>query len=80
MGKRRVVMWVAAALVVGVLVWSYAFAEIRVKDLDNKECGAWGYQSADVNLDCQVDLNDFAELAAGWLTCTDPNDPYCVQP
>lgn len=33
---------------------------------------------ADGNFDCDVDLNDFVYLANSWLSCTEPNEPGCV--
>ena len=49
-------------------------ASIEIEVMDN-ECGsaesAWS--TGDVNKDCIVDLNDFALMAEGWLTCTHPN-------
>jgi len=35
------------------------------------------YERADMNNDCYIDLNDFAEWALKWLTCDDPGDPAC---
>lgn len=41
-------------------------------------CGEDGFHAGDVNADCYVDLNDFAELAAFWGTCTQPGGAGCV--
>ena len=30
-------------------------------------CGKWGYDPADLNRDCQVDLNDFGLFASEWM-------------
>jgi hypothetical protein len=32
---------------------------------------------ADFNLDCVVDLADFAEMAANWMVCNDPSGTNC---
>ena len=37
------------------------------------DCGALGYDVYDVTHDCKVDMSDFAELAAKWMTCNLPN-------
>jgi hypothetical protein len=45
-------------------------------------CGQPGqvFKQTDLNLDCIVDLADFAEVAAEWLRCTDPTDPDNCDP
>jgi hypothetical protein len=43
-----------------------------VVDIQDNECGAWGFMPADLNRDCKIDLNDFAILASTWLKCTQP--------
>lgn len=51
--------------------------------LEGADCGSWGYLTADVagagtlTRDCAVDLNDFAQVAAGWMSCTDPANAAC---
>ena len=48
--------------------------------IDNEEyCGQVGtiYLPADINRDCQVNLDDFAQVAAQWLSCSHPGDPSC---
>jgi len=59
----------------------------RIDDLIVEEgspilgCGSWGYQKADLNHDCFVDLHDFALMVSQWNQCTDPNDPVnCFNP
>jgi len=44
-------------------------------------CGERGtvYLTADKNLDCYVNLADFALFASHWLWCTDPADSNCDQ-
>jgi len=44
-------------------------------------CGEPGtvYLPMDFNEDCKVDIEDFAEFAAGWLQCTDPALSSCDQ-
>jgi len=34
---------------------------------------------ADLDHDCDVDVDDLAILAADWLTCNDPNNPNCTE-
>lgn len=41
---------------------------------DSPTCGAWGYHPADVNLNCRVDMADFAILGQQWL------DSSCIAP
>jgi hypothetical protein len=43
------------------------------------ECGDAGtsYLGGDINRDCKVDFYDFAEFAAYWLDCSDPNNLNC---
>ncbi|MHC4214617.1 MAG: hypothetical protein ACYSWP_14740 [Planctomycetota bacterium] len=43
-------------------------------DVQDNECGAWGYMHTDVNEDCYVDLGDVALFYGQWLTCTLPYD------
>ncbi|MHC4214231.1 MAG: hypothetical protein ACYSWP_12760 [Planctomycetota bacterium] len=45
--------------------------DVSVQDND---CGALGYDLADFNEDCVVNLADFAEYFARWLFCTEPYD------
>ena len=34
---------------------------------------------SDINLDCRVDLLDFAAMASEWATCNDPENITCQQ-
>ena len=43
-----------------------------------KACGDHGYLSGDINKDCVVNMQDFADVAATWLQCTNPNEAGCV--
>jgi hypothetical protein len=43
-------------------------------------CGDWGYHPMDFNLDCYVNMLDFAEFAGGWLECTMPGELGCEGP
>ena len=43
-------------------------------NVQDNECGAWGYDHADLNGDCVVDLAEAAMLYGEWLFCTDPYD------
>jgi hypothetical protein len=59
----------------------YAVLEIdsaAVSILDN-DCGSWPYQVMDFDLDCDVDISDFAEFASSWMSCTTPYAPGCVR-
>ncbi|MBN2843305.1 MAG: hypothetical protein JXM68_09460, partial [Sedimentisphaerales bacterium] len=40
------------------------------------DCGAYGFNPGDFNLDCQVDLNDFVIFVDSWLACSNV-DPDC---
>ncbi len=44
---------------------------VRVKVWEN-ECGAWGYNYADLNYDCSVNFYDFAIFASYWLWSLNP--------
>ncbi len=48
-------------------------ADLIVSVLEN-ECGAWPLSVYDFDLNCVIDLSDFAMFAAEWLACTMPND------
>ena len=43
-------------------------------NVEDNECGAWGYDAADTNEDCFVDLGEIAALYGEWLFCTLPYD------
>ena len=47
-------------------------------DILENECGAWGYNWADFDEDCDVDLADLQIMASAWLDCSNPYDPGCV--
>lgn len=51
---------------------------VTVSILDN-DCGSWSYEPMDFDLDCDVDVNDFAEFAERWMACTMPHAPGCVR-
>jgi alpha-N-arabinofuranosidase len=44
---------------------------VRVTIWEN-ECGAWGYNYADLNYDCKVNLKDLAIFASYWLSSLNP--------
>ena len=44
--------------------------------IDDNDCGSDGFNSADINLDCKVDMEDFALFALEWFECSSP-DPDC---
>ena len=44
----------------------------------NPQCGDWGYDPMDLNLDCYVNLIDFTMFVGSWLKCTDPDGVDCV--
>lgn len=53
----------------------YMIPELPVQIAEN-DCGAWGFNPADFNLDCQVNLEDFFYFAREWIECSLP-DPEC---
>ncbi len=53
----------------------YVIPELTVQIGEN-DCGAWGFNPADFNLDCQVNLEDFFYFAREWIECSLP-DPEC---
>ena len=57
----------------------YEIDDVTVTIAEN-DCGAWGYRNSDVNTDCDVNLLDFAIMAADWLTCTTPYSEGCTMP
>ncbi len=44
--------------------------------IEDNDCGSHGFSYADVNLDCVVDMRDFAFFALEWIECSNP-DPDC---
>jgi len=47
-------------------------------DILENECGAWSFSSLDLNYDCDVNLEDYALFALGWLNCSFPNVEGCA--
>ena len=47
-------------------------------DILENDCGAWEFSSSDLNRDCELNLEDFALLALGWLNCSSPNVEGCA--
>jgi len=45
--------------------------------VEDDDCGALGYDVADVNEDCRVGLADFVEFLAQWTACTQPYEDDC---
>jgi hypothetical protein len=41
-------------------------------DVQDNECGAWGYDKLDINEDCYINLVEVAMLYTQWLFCTEP--------
>ncbi len=41
-------------------------------DIQDNDCGAWGFSPFDFNLDCVVNLSDFSILALDWIECNLP--------
>ena len=56
---------------------SLTTTNVQVTVLEN-ECGAWGYELADINQNCVVDLYDLAMMSLEWLNCSWPNEAGCV--
>ena len=46
-------------------------------NVQDNECGAWGYMRADVNEDCYIDLGDVALIYTQWLICVQPYGDGC---
>ncbi|MBN1845561.1 MAG: hypothetical protein JW810_07745, partial [Sedimentisphaerales bacterium] len=55
--------------------YDYTMADVAV-GIEENDCGAWGFNPADLNLDCQVNLADYALFAREWIECSRP-DPEC---
>ena len=59
---------------------SSAYYGIQLNDIpvniEDNECGSHGFNFADINLDCVVDVHDFALFVMDWLECSNP-DPDC---
>lgn len=41
-------------------------------------CGQWGYAPADLDRNCQVNIEDLAIFSADWLSCSVPDQVNCV--
>jgi len=46
-------------------------------NVQDNDCGAWGYDHRDVNKDCYVNLADFALFYSQWLLCVQPYGDGC---
>jgi hypothetical protein len=46
-------------------------------NVQDNECGAWGYKPLDINGDCAVNLLDFAQYYGQWLECVQPYADGC---
>ena len=46
-------------------------------DVQDDECGAWGYDPVDINEDCVVDLSEIAYFYSQWQFCTQPYEDGC---
>ena len=46
-------------------------------NVQDNECGAWGFDSEDFNENCTVELADFVEFLAQWTSCTQPDEDGC---
>jgi len=55
--------------------FGFLLDDITVNIKEN-DCGVWGYDSVDMNQDCQIDLWDLSSLVQHWLECTFP-EPGC---
>jgi hypothetical protein len=54
-------------------------AEMSVSfDVQDNDCGAWGYDALDTNEDCVIDLGEIAAMFTQWQECTEPYDPCDV--
>ena len=56
-----------------------SFQNYVIKAADSGLCGDWGYFGVDFDMDCVVDLKDFAEFASTWMQCSDPEVADCDQ-
>lgn len=56
---------------------SLATTNVQVTVLEN-ECGAWGYEPADINRNCVVDIYDLAMMLSEWLNCSWPHEAGCI--
>jgi hypothetical protein len=55
--------------------YGYVLPDVVVAVHDN-DCGTWGFNPADFNLDCQVNLEDFSIFVQEWIGCSFPA-PEC---
>jgi hypothetical protein len=60
----------------GAVEYESATEEVAV-NIDDDECGYWGYSAGDYNQDCSVDINDLAFISFNWLNCTSPGETGC---
>jgi len=50
---------------------------VNVSILEN-ECGAWSFDTGDINRDCEVSMLDLLEFTLEFLKCTHPNVEGCT--
>jgi len=43
-----------------------------IVNMKENDCGFWGYDQVDTNRDCQINIEDFLNIASSWLECTFP--------
>jgi len=42
-------------------------------------CGQWGYAPADLDHNCQVDIEDLAIFTSDWMGCSFPEQANCIK-
>jgi hypothetical protein len=62
---------------IGAQAYGLSSGTFEFDNLKIARCGDWGYHPMDFNLDCNVNMLDFAVFAGSWLECTMPGDPGC---
>ena len=48
-------------------------------DVQDNDCGAWGFNRMDFNENCAVELADFVNFIAQWTACTQPYEVGCEE-
>ncbi|MHC4643392.1 MAG: metallophosphoesterase [Planctomycetota bacterium] len=64
---------------IGAQAFNISRGTLVFDNLKIARCGGWGYHPMDFNRDCYVNMLDFAVFAGGWLDCTMPGEPGCVE-
>ena len=54
------------------------FTKAELTEFGTPDCETKGYDEADTNKDCRIDVQDFSDVSHTWMQCTDPEDADCI--